>query len=63
MFLISSVGSVAGPIFVGAVYDVSGEYRLAFLLTAVAALVAAPTVLLMSSPKPAEEAKDAMVVA
>jgi len=63
MFLISSVGSVAGPIFVGAVYDASGEYRLAFLITAVAALVAAPTVLLMSSPKPAEEAKDVIVVA
>lgn len=57
-FLVSSAGSVAGPVFVGAVYDSSGDYRPAFLITAVAALVAVPIVLALRPPKLEEEEEE-----
>lgn len=62
-FLVSSAGSVAGPIFVGAVYDSSGDYRPAFLITAVAALIAVPIVLALKPPKLEEEKEEVAALA
>lgn len=62
MFTISSVGSVSGPIFVGAMYDVVGDYRPAFLITALAALIAVPAIMLTPMPR-AVEARGSLAVA
>lgn len=62
MFTISSIGSVSGPIFVGAMYDVVGDYRPAFLTTAVAALLAVPAIILTPMPR-AVEARAPLAVA
>jgi len=51
MFFVASVGSCAGPIFAGAVYDVMDTYRPAFLVVGLAALVAAPAVLMVGKPQ------------
>lgn len=58
MFFVASVGSFAGPIFAGAVYDVMDSYRLAFLIVGLAALVAVPLVLAAGKPQ-REVAKEA----
>ena len=58
MFFVASVGAFAGPIFAGAVYDVMGSYRLAFLIVGLAALVAVPLVLMAGKPQ-REVAKEA----
>lgn len=50
LFMLSSVGSVTGPIFVGGVFDATGDYRPAFLLTALAGLLAAPMMMAMRRP-------------
>ena len=42
---ISTVGAFAGPILAGYLYDVTGDYRLAFLLLALGPLVAIPLIL------------------
>jgi sugar phosphate permease len=55
MFTISSVGSVSGPIFVGATYDIVGDYRPAFLITAIAAFIAVPAIILTPMPRAVEE--------
>jgi MFS family permease len=55
MFAVSGVGAVLGPIFIGGTFDLLGDYRPAFLVTACAALAAAPLVLFMPSPKIEEE--------
>jgi sugar phosphate permease len=62
MFAISGIGAVLGPIFVGGTFDLFGDYRPAFLITACTAFAAAPLVLFMPSPK-AEEERAPMVVA
>jgi sugar phosphate permease len=42
---ISTVGAFAGPILAGWLYDVTGDYRIAFLLLALGPLVAIPLIL------------------
>ncbi len=51
MFFVASVGAFTGPIFAGAIYDVMDTYRPAFLIVGLAALVAAPTVLMVGKPR------------
>jgi sugar phosphate permease len=51
MFFIGSAGSFTGPVFAGAIYDVTDSYRLAFLIVGLAVLVACPTVLAASRPQ------------
>ena len=46
MMTVSAVGSVFGPIFAGAVYDITGGYRPAFLIVGLVALTAVPLVLM-----------------
>ena len=50
MFFVASVGNFAGPIFAGAVYDITDTYRPAFLILGLAALAAAPLVLMAGKP-------------
>ncbi len=52
MFTVSTLGSVAGPIFAGWVHDSTDTYRQAFVVLALATLAAAPAVLMISRPKP-----------
>ncbi len=51
MFFVASVGAFAGPIFAGAIYDIMDTYRPAFLVVGLAALVAAPAVLMVGKPQ------------
>jgi OFA family oxalate/formate antiporter-like MFS transporter len=51
MFFVASVGSFTGPIFAGAIYDAVDSYRPAFLITGLAALAAAPAVLMVGKPR------------
>jgi OFA family oxalate/formate antiporter-like MFS transporter len=51
MYFVGSVGSFTGPVFAGAIYDVTDSYRLAFLIVALAVLVAVPAVLAASRPQ------------
>jgi len=51
MFFLASVGSFTGPIFAGAIYDMVGSYRLAFLIVGLAALAAVPAVLAAGKPQ------------
>jgi MFS family permease len=46
MMTISAVGSVFGPIFAGAMYDITEGYRPAFLIVGLVALTAVPAVLM-----------------
>jgi sugar phosphate permease len=50
MYFVASVGSFTGPIFAGVIYDVTDSYRLAFLIVALAVLVAVPAVLAAGKP-------------
>lgn len=50
MFTVASVGSFVGPIFAGAVYDITDSYRLGFFIVGLVALVAVPTVLMVGKP-------------
>jgi MFS family permease len=50
-FLITSVGTVVGPVFVGWMYDVLESYRLAFMITAFISLAAIPLVLSIPRPR------------
>ena len=52
-FTVSTLGSVAGPIFAGWVHDSSDTYRLAFVVLALATLAAAPAILMVGKPRPA----------
>jgi MFS family permease len=47
MFTVSTLGSVAGPIFAGWVHDSTDTYRQAFVVLALATLAAAPAVLMI----------------
>ncbi len=58
MFFVGSVGSFVGPIFAGAVYDITDSYRPGFLILGLAALAAAPAVLMVGKPR-AEAARAA----
>jgi len=49
-FTVSTVGSVAGPIFAGWVHDNSDTYRHAFVVLALATLAAAPVILMVGRP-------------
>ena len=51
MFFVASVGSFTGPIFAGAMYDIMDSYRPAFLIVGLAALLAAPAVLMAGKPQ------------
>jgi sugar phosphate permease len=53
MFTVSTLGSVAGPIFAGWVHDSTDTYRHAFVVLALATLVAAPAVLMVGKSRPA----------
>jgi sugar phosphate permease len=50
-FTVSTVGSVAGPIFAGWVHDSADTYRSAFVVLALASLVAAPAILMAGQPR------------
>jgi len=52
MFTVSTLGSVAGPIFAGWVHDSTDTYRQAFVVLALATLAAAPAVLMIGRPRP-----------
>jgi MFS family permease len=52
MFTVSTLGSVAGPVFAGWVHDNSDTYRHAFVVLALATLVAAPAVLMVGRARP-----------
>jgi len=56
MFTVASVGSFAGPILAGAVYDAVGSYRPGFLIVGLASLMAVPVILMARRPQ-AEPAK------
>jgi MFS family permease len=45
------IGGSAGPVLTGVLYDVSGSYRLAFLISAVTALVGLLITLLLTTPR------------
>jgi MFS family permease len=51
MFTVASVGSFVGPIFAGAVYDITDSYRPGFLIVGMAAMVAVPVVLMAGRPQ------------
>ena len=51
MFTVSTLGSVAGPIFAGWVHDSTDTYRHAFVVLALATLAAAPVILMAGQPK------------
>jgi len=51
MFTVASVGSFVGPIFAGAVYDVTDSYPPGFFIVGLAALAAAPVVLMVGKPR------------
>ena len=51
MFTVSTLGSVAGPIFAGWVHDSTDTYRQAFVVLALATLAAAPAVLMVGRPR------------
>ena len=50
-FTVSTLGSVAGPIFAGWVHDSTDTYRNAFAVLALASLAAAPAVLMVGQPR------------
>ncbi len=50
-FTVSTLGSVAGPIFAGWVHDSTDTYRQAFVVLAMASLVAAPAILMAGQPR------------
>jgi sugar phosphate permease len=50
-FTVSTLGSVAGPIFAGWVHDSTDTYRNAFVVLAIASLAAAPAILMAGQPK------------
>jgi len=50
---VSTLGSVAGPIFAGWVHDSTDTYRNAFVVLALASLAAAPAILMVGQPRPA----------
>jgi len=52
MFTVSTLGSVAGPVFAGWVHDSSDTYRQAFVVLALATLAAAPAVLMVGQARP-----------
>jgi len=58
MWGMSTLAAFAGPIFAGAVYDMMDTYRPAFLIMGLAALAAAPAVLMTRKPQ-TEVAKEA----
>jgi MFS family permease len=49
-FTVSTLGSVAGPIFAGWVHDSTDTYRHAFVVLALATLAAAPVILMVGRP-------------
>jgi sugar phosphate permease len=49
---VTTLGAFAGPVLAGALYDVSGSYRLAFVLLAMGPLIAVPLIL-TARPRPA----------
>jgi sugar phosphate permease len=51
MFTVSTLGSVAGPIFAGWVHDSTDTYRHAFVVLALATLAAAPAILMVGLPR------------
>lgn len=51
MFTVSTLGSVAGPIFAGWLHDSTDTYRHAFVILALATLSAAPAVLMVGQPR------------
>jgi len=51
-FTVSTLGSVAGPIFAGWVHDSAGTYRHAFVVLALATLAAAPIILMVGQARP-----------
>ena len=56
---VSTLGAFTGPVLTGWLYDVTGSYRLAFLLLAIPPLVAAPLVLSARRPRLQETAATA----
>jgi sugar phosphate permease len=52
MFTVSTLGSVAGPVFAGWVHDSTDTYRQAFVVLALATLAAAPAVLMVGQARP-----------
>ncbi len=50
--LLSTISSVAGPLFGSVVYDLTGSYHGAFSATAIASLAGVALILLAGSPKP-----------
>jgi MFS family permease len=52
-FTVSTLGSVAGPIFAGWVHDSTDTYRNAFVVLAMASLAAAPAILMVGQPRQA----------
>jgi OFA family oxalate/formate antiporter-like MFS transporter len=50
-FTVSTLGSVAGPIFAGWVHDSTDTYRHAFVVLAIASLAAAPAILMAGQPR------------
>jgi OFA family oxalate/formate antiporter-like MFS transporter len=59
MYFVASVGSFTGPIFAGVIYDVTDSYRFAFLMVALAVLVAVPAILAAGKPQTTEAATEA----
>ena len=50
MGLVEIFGTIAGPLFAGYMYDITGSYRLAFLIFASALILAVLLVLLTRRP-------------
>jgi sugar phosphate permease len=50
-FTVSTLGSVAGPIFAGWVHDSTDTYRNAFVVLAIASVAAAPAILMAGRPR------------
>ena len=53
MLTVSTLGGVAGPVLAGWLYDISGSYRLAFLLLAAGAALAIPLIFTARRPQKA----------
>ena len=51
LHLVANIGTAAGPVFTGYMFDNTGTYQLAFTVLLVLYVVALPTILLVRSPK------------
>jgi MFS family permease len=51
VFTVGTLGSLAGPVFAGWMYDETGSYRLAFIILSLGSLLAVPLVLSIKRPR------------